>query len=424
MTRERKELSPMENGQHAPDNGSERRHKARVRRVRLHKLWRGIRPLVIGLLSLGICLGGLWMGLQMVLEAYIYPVDVNDATPITVTIEPGSGASTIAKALYEACGEGEPGLIRSKAAFKIYVDFTGKSSSLKAGTYVLSKNMGIAQIVDAICLGNPPRQTVTFTVPEGLSIEEIADKLVREGLLEDSSTFLELCRTGEEFQEYSFIANVTNQEGSEARDYALEGYLFPDTYEFYADSSEKTIITRMLLRFNDILTDEYLARAQELDMSLDEVIILASIIEKEAKTDDFAKVSAVFHNRLEAGMRLESDAPLGYIFKTRGVLEFTAEQMQSDSPYNTYTHDGLPAGPICNPGENAIVAALWPDEEYLEDGYLYFVLRSHTSTDLVFSTNYDDFLEDRDAYRASPYETPASSAEEGEGGSADQAQDE
>ena len=243
---------------HTHEERDEARRQNRERRLRRHKLWRAVRPALVGLVSIGICIGVLWGGIKLVLEEFIYPVDVNDATPVVVTIVPGSGASTIAKALYEACGEGEEGLIRSKAAFKIYVDFTGKSSSLQAGTYVLSKNMGIAQIVDTICLGNAPRPTVTFTVPEGMGVEEIANKLVAEGILEDTTEFLELCRTGESFQEYSFIQAVMDSPDAGERDYALEGYLFPDTYELYTDSSPKTIITRMLIRFNDIFTDEYL----------------------------------------------------------------------------------------------------------------------------------------------------------------------
>lgn len=403
---------PMERKRSMQEAGEEARLEARRKRMKRRRAWKAVRPLLIGLLSVGICLGALWGGFKVLMEAYVYPVDAADATPITVTIEKGSGASTIAKVLYEACGEGEQGLIRSKAAFKIYVDFTGKSSTLQAGTYVLSKNMGIAQIVDTICLGNPPRQTVKFTVPEGMEVEQIAKKLVKEGILKDTAKFLELCKSGEEFKEYSFITAVMNSEDAARRDYALEGYLFPDTYELYADSSEKTIITKMLLRFNDVLTDEYLARAQELGMSVDDVVTLASIIEKEAKTADFAKVSAVFHNRMEKGMRLESDAPLKYIFKTEGVLDFTKSQMESDSPYNTYTHDGLPVGPIDNPGENAIVAALWPDEEFVKDGYLYFVLKARTSTELAFSKDYDDFLKNKEAYQASPAATepPAAAA--------------
>lgn len=389
--------------------GDESRQEGRRKKARRRKVWRAFRPLLIALISVGFSLAVFAAGFRILLREYIYPVDEKDATPITVTIEKGSGASTIAKVLYEACGEGEEGLIRSKAAFKIYVDFTGKSSTLQAGTYVLSKNMDIAQIVDVICLGNPPRRIVKFRVIEGMDIETIAEKLVKEGLLADSSKFLSLCKSGEEFKEYSFVAALLAEEGAKQREYALEGYLFPATYELYADSSEKTIITRMLLRFNDVFTDEYLARAQELGMSMDEVVRLASLIEREAaQSEDFAKVSAVFHNRLEKGMRLESDAPLRYIFKTRGILEFTSEQMKSDSPYNTYTHEGLPIGPIANPGDLAINAALWPNEEYRKDGYLYFVLKSKDPEikDLMFSKDYDDFLKNKEAYKASVVPTP------------------
>ena len=390
-----------------PQIGLDYRQDERRKRARHRKVWNGIRPFIILLLSVAVCVTIFKTGMNIILKEYVYPADITDATPITVTIEKGSGASTIAKVLYEACGEGEVGLIRSKAAFKIYVDFTGKSSTLQAGTYVLSKNMDITQIVDTICLGNPPRQIVKFTVIEGMDIEAIAEKLVKEGLLNDTQKFLSMCKTGEEFKEYSFVSAVLAEEDAAQRDYALEGYMFPDTYEFYADASEKTIITKMMLRFNDVFTDEYLDRAQELNMSIDDVVTLASIIEKEAaQIDDFAKVSAVFHNRMGKDMRLESDAPLRYIFKTKGVLDFTSEQMKSTSPYNTYTNDGLPLGPIDNPGDNAINAALWPNEEYQKDGYLYFVLKARTSTELVFSKDYNKFLKNKEAYQASPTASP------------------
>ncbi|MDR0840310.1 MAG: endolytic transglycosylase MltG [Christensenellaceae bacterium] len=387
------------------------RGDAYFRRAQRKKAWRYIRPVLIVCISAGLCALCLWAGIKVVLRTFVYPVDSGDATPITVTVERGSGASSIAKTLYEACGAGEEGLIRSKAAFKIYVDFTGRSNTLQAGTYVLSKNMDISQIVDVICLGNPPRQTVKFTIPEGLSAEEIAEKLSKEGILKDPAAFLQLCKTGEEFKEYNFIEAVRTGGDAAQRDYALEGYLFPDTYEIYADSSPKTIITKMLLRFNEVFSDEYIARAQELSLTVDDVVTLASIIEQEAKAPDFNRVSAVFHNRINKNMRLQSDAPLKYIFKTVGVLDFTAAQLQSDSPYNTYTHDGLPVGAICNPGEAAIQAALYPDEAFLSDGYLYFVLKSHTSTELVFAKTNEAHEANKKFYQQSPAAVPGADAQ-------------
>ena len=157
----------------------------------------------------------------------------------------------------------------------------------------------------------------------------------------------------------------------------------------------------MLIRFNEVFDDDCIARAQELNMSVDDVVTMASMIEKEAKTDDFAKVSAVFHNRLDQGMKLESDAPLQYIWKTESILNFTQEQMSVNSPYNTYVVSGLPVGAIGNPGKDAIDAALYPNEEFVKDGYLYFVLKSKDSTELVFAKTYEEHLVNKEAYQGS-----------------------
>ena len=392
----------MEHSENSRENrAAEKLTAARRKKYRRRKVMRVLRPVLIYGISIALCFVIAKVAINYALDEYVRPVDSSDATPITVTIEKGSGASTIAKLLYEAGGEGNVGLIKSKAAFKIYVDFTGKSSILKSGTYVLSRNMDIAQMVDIICTGNPARKTVKFTIPEGMEVADIATRLVELGILKDRTEFLSLCETGEAFSEYSFVNAILQSDDASDRRYALEGYLFPDTYEVYADASAKSIITKMLIRFNEVFNDEYMARAQELNMSVDEVVAFASIIEREAKTADFAKVSAVFHNRMNEGMRLQSDAPLKYIFNTENVLDFTSEQMEVNSPYNTYKVDGLPVGAIDNPGNNAIYAALYPDEEFMEDGYLYFVLKSRDSTELVFSKDYDDFLEDKEAYQNS-----------------------
>ena len=255
--------------------------------------------------------------------------------------------------------------------------------------------MDIEQIVDVLCKGNPPRQTVRFTVTEGLTVEEIATKLVALEVLETPDEFLALCKTGEEFSgTYPYIADIPKNPEKE-RDYALEGYLFPDTYEIYADEKPKAIINRMLSRFLEIFTDDYRAKAQELGMSMDEVINLASLIEKEAKASaDFAKVSAVFHTRLERGMKLETDAPLRYIFK-RNTLNFTKEQLDDPSPYNTYVHEGLPLGPIANSGKRAIEAALNPDAEFMgmDQPYLFFCLMDTETGALAYAKTLEEHNE-------------------------------
>ena len=361
-------------------------------------VWHRISPAVATLAAIILTVTLIAFGVKIVKNKYLRPVDSSDPTPITVTIPKGSGASAIAKILYEAGGEGERGLIVSKALFKVYVDFLGRSSNLKAGTYVLSRNMGMRQIVDIICSGNPPRETVKFTISEGMTVEDIAARLVDKGILKSPDRFLELCRDAKSFAgSYQFVKKIVD-EGREGRTYMLEGYLFPDTYEVFADATEEEIIVKMLDRFGEIYTRKYVERAEEMGYTLDEVVILASMIEKEAKTFDFNKVSAVFYGRLANDMPLHSDATLGYILKTQS-MEFTQEELDTDNPYNTYKYKGLPAGPISNPGTAAMEAVLFPNEQYISEGYLYFCLMDPTTGALAFAKTAEEHAANVEKYR-------------------------
>lgn len=361
---------------------------------RLIRFWRSIRPAVVLGVSLIVVFFVARATVNYVLSNYIEPVDRNDATPIEVTIPASSSASSIARILYGACGYDQEGLISSTAAFKVYVDFVGKANSLQAGTYVLSKNMSVKQIVEELCEGNPPRATVKFTVPEGYTVAGIAKVLLEKGLITSESAFLDAAKTGEAYANFAFISNAAATENAVSRAYLLEGYLFPDTYEVYADASVETIIIKMLNRFNDVFSDEYLARAQELGMTMDQVVTLASLIEREAQApDDFAKVSAVFHNRLNSDMPLQSCASLSYVL---GITKytFTDAERASDSLYNTYKYNGLPLGPVSNPGKAAIEAALYPNEQYVSEGYLYFCNQNPAEThELIFAKTYEEHQE-------------------------------
>lgn len=361
-------------------------------------VWRRISPAVAALTAVVLTAILIAFAVRIVKNKFMRPVDPSDPTPITVTIPKGSGASAIAKILYEAGGEGEQGLIVSKALFKVYVDFLGRSSNLKAGTYVLSRNMGIRQIVDIICSGNPPRQTVKFTISEGMTVEDIAARLVDKEILKSPDRFLELCKDAKSFAgSYQFVKKIVD-EGREGRTYMLEGYLFPDTYEVFADATEEEIIVKMLDRFGEIYTRKYVEQAEEMGFTLDEVVILASMIEKEAKTFDFNKVSAVFYGRLSNDMPLNSDATLGYILKTQS-MEFTQEELDIDNPYNTYKNKGLPAGPISNPGTAAIEAVLFPNTQYITEGYLYFCLMDPTTGALAFAKTAEEHAANVEKYR-------------------------
>lgn len=367
-------------------------------RLRWQRFWHYTRPIATWVLSIGLVALVVIFAVRFVTSRYFSAVDEDDATPYEVVIPQNASAGKIADLLYHACGEGEKGLIVSSASFKVYVDFIGKANSLKAGTYILSKNMTIPEIVDILTEGNPARGTTRLVVTEGRTVEEIA-KSIRENsaITTDPDAFLALCRDASAFSKYPFIAELPNV--SERR-YVLEGYLFPDTYEIFTDSTPEEILDKLLTRYYDVYTGEWVARAQELEMTRDQVMTLASIIEREASDpEDLAKVSAVFHNRLERGMKLESCATLNYI-TGQDRYTFTADEMAIVSSYNTYLNEGLPIGPICNPGAAAIFAALYPDEQYMEEGYLFFCNGNpKVSRKLLFSKTYEEHQEKVEEYR-------------------------
>ena len=367
-------------------------------RLRWQRFWHYTRPIATWLLSIGLVAVIAIVAVRYVLSHYISAVDPDDPTPYEVVIPQNASAGQIANLLYHACGEDEKGLIASSASFKVYVDFIGKANSLKAGTYRLSKNMTIAEIVDVLTEGNPARRTARLVVIEGRTIEDVA-KTLRESdtITTDADAFLALCRDAKAFSKYPFITEIEN---TGERRYALEGYLFPDTYEIYADSAPEEILDKMLTHYYEIYTGEWVTRAEDLGMKRDEVMTLASIIEREASTEeDMYRVSAVFHNRLKEGMKLESCATLNYITGLDRFV-FTRDEMAIDSPYNTYRYAGLPVGPISNPGEAAIRAALYPDETFLSEGYLYFCNANPKETRaLVFSKTYEEHQENVEKYR-------------------------
>ena len=355
--------------------------------ARREKIWRILRPVAAALLSVGLVTLAMIGAIRFVLSHFVYPVDADDNTPIQVVIPAGSSASRIASILYNARGQDEPGLIVSTASFKVYVDFTGKANALRAGTYVLSRNMTIPEIVNILCAGNEARRVTRFTIPEGYTAEQIAQALFEAGILEDQEEFLALCKDGTLLT----VGYLDLLQNASDRRYALEGYLFPDTYEVYENASAADILKKMLNRFAVVFTEEDADRAKALNLTTDQVMTLASMIEKEAAADeDFARVSAVFHNRLRQGMAMESCATLSYALGVKKYT-FTESEIATVSPYNTYRNKGLPVGPICNPGRAAIEAALYPSEEYLAEGYLYFCNMNPKQTNrLVFSRTYEE----------------------------------
>lgn len=352
------------------------------------RIWKKAKPFLVALISVLLVLIAAETAVNYVLKHYIEPVDKKDATPIEVVIPKNSSASRIARILYTARGTDEKGLIQNTAVFKVYVDFVGKAGKMQAGTYILSRNMSMKQIVDIICEGNPPKPTVTFTIPEGYTVSDIARVLFEKGLVGSEDEFIAACDNRDAYVTFGFLADAYARQGVK---HPLEGYLFPDTYEVYEDVGAESIVIRMLNRFNEVFTDDYIARAQELGMTMDKVVILASLIEREAQVKtDFPKVSAAFRNRMAEGIKLQSCASLSYALGVNKYA-FSEQELAMVSPYNTYLVDGLPAGPISNPGRTAIEAALWPNDAYLKEGYLYFCNGNPAETkELVFAKTYKE----------------------------------
>ncbi|NLT16129.1 MAG: endolytic transglycosylase MltG [Clostridiales bacterium] len=323
--------------------------------------------------------------------ALFKPASLLDSSNVEVTIKSNSSVSTIAKTLHEH------GLIRNPTVFKLMVDFYNQGSNLKAGDYVFKRTMTPREIMYKLAAGESKPRVVRFTTIEGYTVEEEAESLKKDKFIATTDVFLSLAKTGEDFMAYDFISEIP-QESAVKRRYRLEGYLFPDTYEIFLGASEKTIMAKQIAQFNKVFSDKYRVRAEQMGMTIDQVVILASVIQKEANPSEFKKVSAVLHNRLKKGMPLQSCASVQY---AKGVkrMNLTAEDLAFDSPYNTYKYAGYPAGPICNPSEQAIEDALYPDESFLAQNYLYFCNKDPDDGELAFSKTLEEHEQNVEKYR-------------------------
>ena len=346
-------------------------------------LWRILRPALVFLASFVIVCGLVYTGYRRIDAMFFAPVDAKDTTVVEFEVASGSSLSTVSKNLEEA------GLIRNHSVFKYMADFMGMGQKIQSGDYELTRAMSATDILDELVSGDGKPLTATITIIPGWTVEDIANYLVEHKILKSADEFLSLCKTGEAYSGYYFIEDMLKKADSDQRLYALEGYLSPNTYEIYTSSSADTIIKRLLSQTEAAYSLSYDERAQELGMTMDEVFTLASMIEKEAKTADFAKVSSVFHNRLKQNMTLGSDVTVKYASGSEKMV-LSGSDLSVESPYNTYTRKGLPVGPICNPSMDAVVAALYPDEQYLAQKYLYFCSKDPNSGELYFSKTQEE----------------------------------
>ena len=248
-------------------------------------------------------------------------------------------------------------LIKSSSAFVLFGKAQSADRKVHAGEYELSPGMTPADILSKLMSGQVLLHPLTF--PEGLTIVQSADAAAQQGLA-DREEFLRLAKDRE------FIASM----GIKAE--TLEGYLYPDTYKFPRPIKAREVLVAMVQQLKQEVGPDLLARMQELKMTIHEVLTLASIIEKETASGvERPEISAVFHNRLKKGIPLQSDPTVIY-----GLPAFDGnlrkKDLSSPSPYNTYRAQGLPPGPIANPGIQAIRATLYPSDSRS----LYFVSRN------------------------------------------------
>ena len=286
------------------------------------------------------------------------PMDPNNKEAVTVTIPSGTGTGGIAGILEENK------LIDNTGVFKLQSKTKGYDGKYKAGEYSLSPSMSMDEIMKVLIAGKA--DTVRFTIPEGYDIKRTTEKLASEGLI-NADVFAKEIESGQ--FDYKFLSDAPA--GADR----LEGFLFPETYDIYTTANEHDIIDKMLSQFNKVFTDEYYARAKELNMSVRDVITLASIIEREARVpEDRPIIASVFYNRLKIGMPLQSCATVQYILgEQKAVLSI--KDTKIESPYNTYLNKGLPPGPIASPGADSIKAALYP----ADTNYLYFLAKGDGS---------------------------------------------
>ncbi|MEG0986653.1 MAG: endolytic transglycosylase MltG [Clostridia bacterium] len=367
-------------------------------------LWKALRPVLVGLCALVIVAGVIASGWSFIDHAFFAAVDPADSTPIDFVIERGQSITSIGNAL------AEQDLVKNPSIFKYIVQFQGVGSNISFGSYPLSRDMTVSQIIDKLTEGSSSTER-TITIIPGWTVSEIADYLKKQGALIDTDEFLKLANDIDHFSDISYALKNAKAQGTlTGRLYQLEGYLSPDTYRVYTNATAESLMQTLLTQTdkvidavfntpieiideagNPVVDEENPSDAAEAEVQFvttlneDQTIVLASIIEKEAaKKSDYAKVSAVFHNRLEKGMRLESDATVAYPLGIKRMV-LTADELSTVNGYNTYTREGLPIGPICNPSKAAIAAARNPNTDYVYDEYLYFCAGAPETGELVFA---------------------------------------
>lgn len=282
---------------------------------------------------------------------------------VIIDVSSGESFSEVSLKLYKE------GIIKSHKNFLFLAKIQKAYKKVKVGEFKFNKNMTPLEVMDRLIKGKV--LTYSFTIPEGYNMYQIAEVLASKGMIDNTFEFIKACK------DKDFVKSLGLSSDT------VEGYLYPNTYSILKKTGAREIIKIMFKEFNRIFTEEFEHRALELRFTKNQIVVLASIIEKETgASSERALISSVFHNRLKNNMKLQSDPTTIYgIWETyKGNL--TKKDLNSYSSYNTYYIFGLPKGAIASPGKEAIVAALYPEQSE----YLYFVSKNDGTH--VFSSNY------------------------------------
>ncbi|MDQ0205448.1 endolytic transglycosylase MltG [Alkalicoccobacillus murimartini] len=333
------------------------------------------------------------IGVIAVISGYTYvknaiePIDQENGEEVEITVPIGSSPSTIGDILEDA------DLISNGTIFRFYVRYLNESN-FQAGDYTLSTEMSMDEMIAALKDGRVMQEPVfSFTIPEGFWLEDIVTMISEETEYSEEEIM-------DKMQDEEYIASLMEQFpmlgnqvlNNEIR-YPLEGYLFPAKYEFTDENTSiETIIETMLARTESIL-DQYTEQIGNSNYTLHELMTLASIIEREAQTsEDRYLISGVLYNRLDDNMRLQVDPTVAYAAGSHLYMT-SLEDLEVDSPYNTYMYEGIPIGPIASPGEDSIKAALEPRVT----DYIFFYAR--VTGEVIYNSSYEDHQEVVEQYR-------------------------
>lgn len=305
-----------------------------------------------------------------VLYNQIKAIPAGASQAVSIVVKNGMSSNDIAKLLYQK------GLIKSEFLFHVAVRLKGMENSLQAGEYLIPTEMTVPQMISMLAKGETIYREIT--IPEGYTIEQIA-KLLEDNQIGNAAKLKELAKNATPFPYMSENQNPNVT-------YKAEGYLFPDTYRIAKGVTEEQVMSMMLTQFDKQFTKEMRERATSLGLSIRDVVILASLVEKEARlSQDRPIIAGVFLNRLKIQMPLQSCASIQYILGYPKA-ELTVKDTEIPSPYNTYQNMGLPPGPIANPGIASIEAVL----NAAKTDYLYFVADEQGAHH--FSKTYEEHL--------------------------------